>query len=138
PAPDYQKNLSQKFTNRAYPDVAFNADPASGQPTWIHYDPSNPDTPPTDAAYVVIGGTSIAAPQWSGFLALVGEARASGQGLGFLNPIIYSAGLSSQSQYFNDVTSGSNGAFSAAAGFDQVTGWGSMKGGDMFTFLRNN
>ena len=34
-----------------------------------------PGVPPANAAYLVIGGTSIAAPQWSGFLALVGEAR---------------------------------------------------------------
>ena len=138
PAPSYQKGLGAAITNRAYPDVAFNADPASGQPTWIHYDPNNPDTAPADAAYVVIGGTSIAAPQWSGFLALVGEARASGKTLGFLNPVIYPAATANQSQYFNDVTSGSNGAFSAAVGWDEVTGWGSMKGGDLFTLLRNN
>jgi kumamolisin len=137
-APSYQKNLGAAITHRAYPDVAFNADPNSGQPTWVHYDPNNPDTPPPAAAYVVIGGTSIASPQWSGFLALVGEARASTKTLGFMNPIIYAAGASNQGDYFNDVISGSNGSFTAAVGWDEVTGWGSMKGSDLFALLRSH
>jgi kumamolisin len=137
-APSYQKNLGAAITHRAYPDVAFNADPNSGEPTWVHYDPNNPDIPPAAASYVVIGGTSIAAPQWSGFMALVGEARTSAKNIGFLNPIIYAAGATGQDTYFNDITSGNNGAFTAAIGWDEVTGWGSMKGSDLFTFLRNH
>ncbi|MDX6350042.1 MAG: kumamolisin, partial [Streptomyces sp.] len=32
------------------------------------------------------------------------------------------------SSAFHDVTSGSNGGYSAATGYDKVTGWGSYNG----------
>jgi kumamolisin len=135
--PSYQNRLDAKtFPKRAYPDVAFNADPNSGQPTWVHYDINNPDTPPANASYVVIGGTSIAAPQWSGFLALVGEARGS-KALGSLHKAIYGIADADMNKYLNDVTSGSNGAYTAGAGFDAVTGWGSMQGQNLLTYLKS-
>lgn len=128
--PDYQKALSAPFTKRSYPDVAFNADPASGQPVWTHY--GSPD-----ASYVVVGGTSIAAPQWSGFLALVGEARGA-KPIGYLNPVLYGMSDASRAGALNDVVSGNNGAYSAGKGFDAVTGLGSMKGDALFSLLRTN
>jgi kumamolisin len=85
----------------------------------------------------VAGGTSIAAPQWSGFLALVGEARGD-KPLGFLNPIIYGMSDTARVSALHDITSGSNGAYSAGAGFDAVTGLGSMRGDMLFDFLKNN
>ena len=36
---------------------------------------------------------------------------------------------------FNDVTSGSNGCFSAGPGYDQVTGLGSYNAGDLVNAL---
>jgi kumamolisin len=131
--PTYQQTLGASVTNRQFPDVAFNADPASGEPTWIHYDVTTGDAS-KDANYVVIGGTSIAAPQWAGYLALVGEARGAGKPLGYLNPTVYGQSAN-QSTYFNDITSGSNGAYTAAAGWDAVTGYGSMKAAALFTYL---
>ena len=77
------------------------------------------------------GGTSFAAPRWAGFLALVNQQSvANGKStLGFLNPTIYSMGLaSSYDNEFHDITSGSNGAYSAQVGYDLVTGWGSPNG----------
>jgi len=73
------------------------------------------------------GGTSFAAPRWAGFLALVNQqAVANGKAtVGFVNPAIYNVGIgSSYTSNFHDVTSGSNG-FSAVAGYDLATGWGS-------------
>ena len=92
------------------------------------------------AGWLVVGGTSMAAPQWSGFLALVGEARAAKgkAALGFLNPIIYALSGSERAALFNDVTSGSNGAYTAASGWDAVTGWGSMQGDVLLNRLVNN
>ncbi|MGO4702487.1 protease pro-enzyme activation domain-containing protein [Dyella sp. 2RAB6] len=73
------------------------------------------------------GGTSFAAPRWAGFLALVNQqAVTNGHAtVGFVNPALYNVGIgTSYTSNFHDVTSGSNG-FSAVAGYDLATGWGS-------------
>ena len=73
------------------------------------------------------GGTSFATPMWAGYLALANEQAASnGDTIGFIDPIIYPAALtSSYGTYFHDITSGSCGSFSGITGFDLCTGWGS-------------
>jgi len=77
------------------------------------------------------GGTSYAAPQWAAFTALVNqEAAANGKGpVGFVNPALYQIGVGANFESdFHDITSGSNGKYSAVTGFDLVTGWGSFDG----------
>jgi subtilase family serine protease len=77
------------------------------------------------------GGTSYAAPQWAGLTALANQQAIAGGGtaLGFLNPALYAIGTgSSYDSDFHDITSGSNGKYSAVTGFDLVTGWGSPNG----------
>jgi xanthomonalisin len=84
------------------------------------------------------GGTSFAAPRWAGFLALVNQQSvANGRStVGFISPALYNLGASaSGDSVFHDITSGSNppsvgdgGGFSAVAGYDLVTGWGSPAG----------
>jgi subtilase family serine protease len=84
------------------------------------------------------GGTSFAAPMWAGFMALVNQqAIANGNPpLGFLNPTIYNIGLGSgYGAAFHDITSGSNGGFSAVTGYDLVTGWGSPNGAGLINAL---
>jgi subtilase family serine protease len=80
-----------------------------------------------------VAGTSIAAPLWAGFMALVNEqAEANGQPpIGFANPALYAIGKSANySSIFHDITEGDNtsprspGKYSAAAGYDLCTGWG--------------
>jgi subtilase family serine protease len=76
------------------------------------------------------GGTSFAAPMWAAFLALANEkaVAAGGKPLGFINPAIYTIGLSSSYDIdFHDITSGSNG-YPATRGYDLATGWGSPNG----------
>jgi kumamolisin len=76
------------------------------------------------------GGTSFAAPMWAGYLALVNQqAVANGnKPLGFINPTLYTIGLSSSYDTdFHDISSGSNG-FSAKTGYDLATGIGSPNG----------
>jgi subtilase family serine protease len=76
------------------------------------------------------GGTSFAAPLWAGYLALANQqALLNGQPtLGFINPSLYSIGLSSNYDAdFHDITSGSNGD-SASVGYDLATGWGTPNG----------
>lgn len=77
------------------------------------------------------GGTSYASPLWASFMAMVNEKAEAGGGaaIGFLNPTLYRIGLGAgYGSGFNDVISGSNGKYSAVAGYDLVTGWGSMIG----------
>lgn len=75
------------------------------------------------------GGTSFAAPMWAGYLALVNQAlAAAGQPpIGFINPLIYNQNVvgSTYALDFNDTVSGTSGSYSATAGYDLVTGWGS-------------
>ena len=129
--PTWQSSLGNPYVNRSYPDVSFNADPASGQAIWAHSSGV--------ANWVVIGGTSMAAPQWSGFVALVNAAReAKGKtAIGFLNPLLYSLSAAEKTADFHDVISGNNGAYTAGAGWDAVTGWGSMQADALLNQLVN-
>ncbi|MGB2605487.1 MAG: protease pro-enzyme activation domain-containing protein [Candidatus Sulfotelmatobacter sp.] len=83
------------------------------------------------------GGTSFAAPMWAGYLALANQqAAANGESIGYINPIIYSAALtSSYGTYFHDITSGSCGTFSGITGYDLCTGWGSPNTTGMINLL---
>ena len=65
-------------------------------------------------------------------MALVNQQAVANTGstVGFINPTIYTIGLgSSYGADFHDITSGSNGAYSAETGYDLVTGWGSPMNG---------
>ncbi|MGB8977835.1 MAG: choice-of-anchor D domain-containing protein [Terriglobales bacterium] len=73
------------------------------------------------------GGTSFAAPMWAGYLALANQQAVlnGNPALGFINPEIYSIGLSSSyTTDFHDITQGNNGD-GAGPGFDLASGWGS-------------
>jgi subtilase family serine protease len=83
------------------------------------------------------GGTSFAAPMWAGYLALVNQQSVANTGkpVGAINPSLYSIGLSSSyGTDFHDITSGSNG-YSATAGYDLATGWGSPYGSGLINAL---
>ncbi|KAH9161551.1 subtilisin-like protein [Lactarius sanguifluus] len=76
----------------------------------------------------LVDGTSCSAPVVAGIISLLNDYQLSKNRpvLGFLNPWLYSTA----SQGFNDITSGSNpgcdtDGFSAAPGWDPVTGLGS-------------
>ncbi|MGW2370901.1 protease pro-enzyme activation domain-containing protein [Kitasatospora sp. NPDC001683] len=114
--PSWQTGTGVSGTMRTVPDVASNADPASGFSIY------------TAGGWQVYGGTSAAAPLWSGYAAQFNQkAKAAGQSaLGEASPKLYSvANSSSYGSTFHDVTTGANQDFSAKAGYDQVTGWGS-------------
>jgi len=112
PRPPWQTGVGVPIGHeRLVPDVGLAADPGKGAFLIFQGNP------------VQIGGTSWSAPVWAGFCALINEARekAGKSLLPFLNPLIYPlmGGAS-----FRDITSGNNGAFTAAAGYDMVTGIG--------------
>ena len=91
-------------------------------------------------------GTSIAAPMWAGFMALVNQQSvAGGYGtIGFANPALYSLGKgAAYGAVFHDVISGANTnrvsttKYFAAAGYDLCTGWGTPSGTNLINALVN-
>jgi kumamolisin len=119
--PSWQTGVekSQGGGMRQVPDVAALANPSPGVSIF------------SQGSWGQVGGTSAAAPEWAAFGALVNEQSGSGN-LGFANPTLYALGGGTG---FHDITSGSNGAFSAAAGWDFVTGWGSYNAGTLASRL---
>jgi kumamolisin len=109
------------FKGRGVPDVAGNADPASGYKVLV------------DGASTVIGGTSAVAPLWAGLFARINQLV--GKPAGFLNPILYSA---SATGAFRDITSGNNGGYSAGPGWDACTGLGSPRGAALLAVLKGS
>ncbi len=87
-------------------------------------------------AYGIVGGTSLSAPAFAGVVNLIGQA--TGQGLGNVDPTIYSlANQNLAGSGFRDVTNGNNDfngvtGFTAGADYDLATGWGSI---DVATFV---
>ena len=91
-------------------------------------------------------GTSFAAPRWAGFMALVNQqavesGNAPNGGLGFINPTLYRLAQVASSTDFHDITVGNNDTdnqplwFSAVAGYDLTTGWGSANGQSLINDL---
>jgi kumamolisin len=103
---------------RGVPDVAGDASPETGYQILV------------DGQQEVVGGTSAVAPLWAGLIALLNQQL--GRNLGFLNPQLYPL---AEAPFF-DVTSGSNGAFSAGTGWDPCTGLGSPNGQALLTALQ--
>ncbi|MGO9923386.1 MAG: Ig-like domain repeat protein [Isosphaeraceae bacterium] len=119
PEPAYQQGV-QSTGSRTTPDVSLVADPATG--VWIA-DPYNLDP---DNPFEIVGGTSVSAPAWAGLFALVnqGSAAAGGSTLNSSSPTDTQQALYSLPQNdYNVITSGYNG-YTAAAGYNLVTGLG--------------
>jgi hypothetical protein len=120
PLPAYQQGVvAAGTTGRATPDVAYDADPATGVQIYDSYD--DPQIPLT-----VVGGTSDAAPQWAALIAIADEGRAL-RGLGPLDGATQTLHMlyAMPAGVFHDITSGTNQAGSAGTGYDLVTGRGS-------------
>jgi len=105
---------------RGVPDVSGDAAPATGYQILV------------DGQSAVVGGTSAVAPLWAALVALVNQQ--TGRNAGFLNTALYSGGEAN----FYDITSGSNGSYNAAAGWDPCTGLGSPDGQKIATLVTNN
>ncbi len=117
PRPSWQTGVAAATcTGRAEPDVAADADPATGAYVYVQ------------GSGQAVGGTSLAAPLWSGMAADVNRyLGANGRPLmGFAAPRLYALATSSAtySRDFHDVTTGNNG-YPARVGWDEATGWGS-------------
>jgi subtilase family serine protease len=125
PKPSYQNGFLGG-RKRATPDVAYNADPATG---YLVYDTSS------GGNWYVVGGTSAGAPQWAALFALTNQGRAAqgkapvGSGTKYgTNQVLYAlaggSGYSDAGGAFVQIVGGSNG-YAATPGYNLVTGLGS-------------
>jgi len=127
PIPTWQANANvppstnpSGFAGRGMPDVAGDADPATGYQI------------EADGQSFAVGGTSAVAPLWAGLIALFNQSQ--GKSLGYLNPTLYQ-NVGESGAAFHDITSGNNGDYKAAVGWDPCTGWGSPNGAALLTAL---
>jgi kumamolisin len=119
PLPTWQSADKITGGGRGVPDVSGDADPETGYKILV------------DSESLVIGGTSAVAPLWSGLIALLNQKLK--KPVGFLQPTLY--GLAMTAGAFHDITSGSNGAFSAGPGWDAASGLGSPSGANLLKAL---
>lgn len=134
----------------------WGADPQFAIPWWqagMDYTPSKGSTTVRNAPDVSIvadnitvfsngswrgfAGTSAAAPLWAGYMALINEraAQADRPQVGFANPALWAIGRGGNCPTcFHDITTGNNfnstnpTLYSAVAGYDLCTGWGTPTG----------
>ena len=136
--PSWQNSLTSKaypsgtiavLPKRAIPDVAANADPATG--ARYYYGLSNLPS--------YTGGTSAATPLWAGLIACINQL--AGRSSGFVNNKLYA----NTGGAFNDIIQGNNAlpnlgvatGYSATIGWDAVTGLGSPKGNLVYNIIAN-
>jgi kumamolisin len=103
---------------RGVPDVAGDADPATGYEVRV------------DGQDAVFGGTSAVAPLWAALVAQLNQRL--GSPIGFLNPTLYGA---AGQKALRDITKGTNGAYKAAKGWDPCTGFGSPNGAKLLDVM---
>jgi subtilase family serine protease len=115
--PSYQRGVvTQTSTYRAVPDVAYDASSASPYAIYDSYGYNG---------WLEAYGTSAGAPQWAALVAIADQGRALlGEGALTGAQLLSTLYQLPQSD-FHDITSGGNGSYSAAAGYDLVTGRGS-------------
>ena len=139
--PSWQQapGVANAFTtgNREVPDVSINADPQTG------YDVYCTAGGCANHGWMVIGGTSAAAPVWAAFVALANEnaLKVNGLMVGFINPSLYNiahgASGASYVESFHDIVPvtgalnnndyvGSGTTYPTASTYDLATGLGSF------------
>ena len=124
------------LVRRAVPDVAFNADPMTGEYVAL-------TLPGAATVWNAYGGTSIAAPQWAGVIAVANAMRAAASQamLGDIHTTLYKSIAAVPGTYaaaMGDVVDGTNGTCAtcrAGTGFDQATGWGTPNATQLFEVL---
>jgi kumamolisin len=125
--PDYQASSNipaaadpPHRVGRGLPDVAAVADPVTGVVV-MHIDGEHLEP---------IGGTSASAPLWASLIARINQGIQAR--CGFLNPLLYTK---LNKGVLRDITVGSNGAYSAQAGWDACTGFGAPGGNNLLRAL---
>lgn len=115
------------FAGRAIPDVAANADPATGYLTM------------SGGKMQVVGGTSASAPLWASLITRINAI--TGHRSGNFNALLYSN--FGPKEVLRDITVGNNdtegllhGQFPAGPGWDACTGWGAPNGAKLLAALQ--
>jgi hypothetical protein len=133
--PSYQKGIDMSNNQgstrqRNLPDVAMTADNI-----WVVWD---------NGSKGAFGGTSAATPLWAAFVALVNQQSLANNHstVGLVNSALYTIGKGTNySSCFHDITTGNNlnpgspTKFTAVAGFDLCTGWGTPAGQPLINAL---
>ncbi|MCU1257086.1 MAG: Peptidase propeptide [Candidatus Angelobacter sp.] len=122
---------------RDIPDVSLTA---AGHDAYIIVQGHTANTP----GLLGVFGTSAASPSFAGIMALVVQKTGAPQGNA--NNVLYSMArtqFAGGSAVFNDITSGNNSVpgvagFSAGAGYDAATGWGSVNAASLVNGWNNN
>ncbi|MYM80797.1 peptidase S53 [Duganella sp. FT50W] len=122
---------------RTVADVAFNADPSSGQYVAIIAAGSG------TVKWSSVGGTSLATPQWAGLIAIANALRVVNGKAALAAPhaALYtniSTVAGTYASVFKDITSGRHGSCAACGGetgYDQATGLGTPNGGALLSAL---
>lgn len=138
--PSYQTAAVPGMGNplrRTVADVAFNANPSTGQYVAVQAPGSS------TVNWISAGGTSLSTPQWAGVLAVANALRAQSAkaALGAPHALLYGQVAAVPGTYaasFLDITSGSHGtcaACSAKVGHDAPTGLGTPQVSKLLTAL---
>lgn len=122
---------------RAVADVAFNADPSTGQYVATQAPGS------ATVTWISAGGTSLSTPQWAGLIAVANaqRVRAAKAVLGAPHVVLYGAIATVPGTYasaFADIAKGANGSCATCAagiGYDRPTGLGTPNTAGLLTAL---
>ena len=140
PLPSWQSGVTpaggSALVRRAVPDVAFNANPVTGEYVAL-------TLPGAATVWSAYGGTSIAAPQWAGVITVANAIRVANAKatLGDIHSLLYTTIAKVPGTYaasLGDVVDGTNGSCAtcrAGAGFDQATGWGTPSAAGLLPVL---
>jgi len=138
--PSWQNGVTpaggSKLARRAVPDVSFNADPMTGEYVAL-------TLPGAATVWSAYGGTSIAAPQWAGVIAVANAVRAANAkaALGDIHSTLYTSIAAVPGTYaatMGDVIDGTNGTCAtcrAGTGFDEATGLGTPNATQLVALL---
>jgi kumamolisin len=126
PLPSYQDAANvpkapDGFVGRGVPDIAGDADPATGYSVFV------------DGEGTTLGGTSAVAPLWAALIARLNQSM--GTRLGFVAPRLYNPPVEAT---FHAILSGNNDGYSAGPGWNACTGLGSPDGAKLLAALETD
>jgi hypothetical protein len=133
PQPSYQSGVVSNLSAvaRTVPDVSFDADPNTG------FDVLDSMNGSASNGYIYVNGTTgIAAASWAGLIAITDQIRVANHLTTLDGPSQTLPGLYKlPASDFNDPIHGSNVNYSAAPGYDLVTGLGTPIANNLVTDL---